>query len=157
MCTKLFHATGTCQTLTYAIDGDHRLMRWSGHFPWQEFKGLQDGSYWRQRQDWDSTHTRTHRHAHTRTHTTTTHTPHTHTTTTTTYKKHTQQAGTPLVWQDWQDLTGYMNGTHIHREFDLQYALTLLPRCPGARAIILFLLFISSYFYILFLISITLD
>ena len=60
-------------------------------------------------------HTGMHTHAHhTRTHTTTTHTPHIHTTTTTTYKKHTQQAGTLLVWQDWQDLTGFMNGTHTH-------------------------------------------
>ena len=27
---------------------------------------------------------------------------------------HTQQAGTLLVLQDWQDLTGVMNGTHTH-------------------------------------------
>ena len=29
---KLFHATGTCQTLAYAIDSDHRLLLRSGHF-----------------------------------------------------------------------------------------------------------------------------
>ena len=30
--SKLFHATGTCQTLAYAIVGDHQLLRRYGHF-----------------------------------------------------------------------------------------------------------------------------
>ena len=48
-------------------------------------------------------------HAHAHTHNTT------HTITTTTYKKHTQQAGTLLVWQDWQDLTGFMQRRKTHK------------------------------------------
>ena len=61
-------------------------------------------------------HTLTHsRHMHTHTHTMRVHTqppPHTRNT-------HTQQVGTLLVWQDWQDLTGFMNGTrtqHTHTQ-----------------------------------------
>ena len=31
MCAKLFHTTGTCQTLVYVIDSNHLLLHWSGH------------------------------------------------------------------------------------------------------------------------------
>ena len=44
VCSKLFHATGTCQTLAYAIVGDQVT------FPWQRCKG----SHWTRRRDQDS-------------------------------------------------------------------------------------------------------
>ena len=44
VCSKFFHATGTCQTLAYAIVGDQVT------FPWQRCKG----SHWRRRRDQDS-------------------------------------------------------------------------------------------------------
>ena len=54
VCTKLFHCTGTCQTLGYAIDCDHLLLRQSGHFSmatvWGPFKttAFEDNSGTRQ-------------------------------------------------------------------------------------------------------------
>ena len=34
VCAKLFHTTGTFETLVYVIDGNHRLLRRSGYFSW---------------------------------------------------------------------------------------------------------------------------